>query len=160
MAAAAHLKARVQTLGGSHLSTTSERVYDPVEMQGSGQSNRHIYARLIVAGQTPYPFDNISGAGCIQLPLNEFSWWGEASVGHHETVETWLNVTRSSANNLDGAIWWPETAATHNHINLRNAAPSDVIMDSSLSVPVFLREYEPEGMWSRAHGSCESMDTR
>lgn len=95
----------------------------------------HIYARLIVAGQTPYPFDNISGAGRIRLPVNGFSWWGKVSVGHHETIEIPLNVGLSSANNLDGAIWWPETAATHNDIDLRIVSPTGVVMDSSISIP-------------------------
>lgn len=95
----------------------------------------HVYARLIVAGQTPYPFDNISGAGRIRLPVNGFSWWGKVSVGHHETVEIPLNVGLSSANNLDGAIWWPETAATHNDIDLRIVSPAGVVMDSSISIP-------------------------
>jgi hypothetical protein len=95
----------------------------------------HIYARLIVAGQTPYPFDNTSGAGRIRLPVNGFSWWGKVSVGHHETVEIPLSITRSSANNLDGAIWWPETAAAHNDIDLRIVSPSGVVMDSSISIP-------------------------
>jgi serine protease AprX len=95
----------------------------------------HVYARLIVAGQTPYPFDNISGAGRIRLPINGFSWWGKVSVAHHETVEIPLNVTRESANNLDGAIWWPETAANHNDIDLRIVSPSGAVMDSSISIP-------------------------
>lgn len=113
----------------------------------------HIYARLIVAGQTPYPFDNISGAGRIQLPVNGFSWWGKVSVGHHETVEIPLNITRSSANNLDGAIWWPETTATHNDIDLRIVSPTGVVMDSSISIPsvferVRARDSVATGSWT------------
>ena len=85
--------------------------------------SRACVARLIVAGQTPYPFNNTSGAGPIRLPVKGFSWWGKVSVGHHDTVEIPLNVTRSSANNLDGAIWWPETTAMH--IEIPPALPED-----------------------------------
>lgn len=95
----------------------------------------HVYARLIVAGQTPYPFNNTSGAGRVRLPVNGFSWWGKVSVSNHETIEVPLNVSRSTANNLDGAIWWPETTSGHNDIDLRIVSPTGSVMDSSVSIP-------------------------
>lgn len=95
----------------------------------------HVYARLIVAGQTPYPFNNTSGAGPVRLPVNGFSWWGKVSVSNHETIEVPLNVSRSTANNLDGAIWWPETTSGHNDIDLRIVSPTGSVMDSSVSIP-------------------------
>jgi len=95
----------------------------------------HVYARLIVSGQTPFPFNNTSGAGRIRLPVNGFSWWGKVSVGQSETVEIPLNLTRASANNVDGAIWWPETSANHNDIDLRIVSPSGTVMDASVSIP-------------------------
>lgn len=95
----------------------------------------HVYARLIASGQTPYPFNNTSGTGPIRLPVNGYSWWGKVSVGHHEIVEIPLNVARQSANNLDGAIWWPEAASNHNDIDLRIVSPAGTVMDSSISIP-------------------------
>ena len=79
---------------------------------------------MIVAGQDPYPFDNTVGAGRLRLPVNGFSWWGKVSVGNGDVVEIPLNVTRTSANNLDGAIWWPETTSNHNDIDLSFCYPS------------------------------------
>jgi len=117
-------------------------------MRRVGQTDPgHVYARLIVSGQNPYPFDNTVGAGRIRLPVNGYSWWGKVSVGNAEVVEIPLNVTRSSANNLDGAIWWPESVSNHNDIDLRIVSPSGSIMDSSISIPsVFER--------ARASGSA------
>ena len=94
----------------------------------------HVYARMIVAGQNPYPFDNTQGAGRAELPVNGYSWWGKVSIGHHETIDIPLNVTRASAHDLDGAIWWPETAASHDDIDLRIVSPSGSVMDASVSV--------------------------
>ena len=105
-------------------------------MRRVGQTDPgHVYARLIVAGQNPYPFDNSIGAGRIRLPINGYSWWGKVSVGNGEVVEIPLNVTRSTANNLNGAIWWPESVSNHNDVDLRIISPSGATMDSSISIP-------------------------
>jgi hypothetical protein len=94
----------------------------------------HVYARLILSGQDPYPFDNVVGAGRIKLPINGYSWWGKVSVGHGEVVEIPLNVGQPSAHDLDGALWWPEGAATHNDIDLSLVSPSGTVVDSSISI--------------------------
>jgi serine protease AprX len=94
----------------------------------------HVYARLILAGQDPYPFDNTVGAGRIKLPVNGYSWWGKVSIGHHETIEIPLGVSRASANNLDGSLWWPEALTGHNDIDLSIVSPTGAVFDTSLSV--------------------------
>ena len=56
-------------------------------------------------------------------------------MSNHETIEIPLNVSRSTANNLDGAIWWPEATSAHNDIDLRIVSPTGSVMDSSVSIP-------------------------
>jgi hypothetical protein len=55
-------------------------------------------------------------------------------VGHGEVVEIPLNVGQPSAHDLDGALWWPEGAATHNDIDLSLVSPSGTVVDSSISI--------------------------
>ncbi len=115
-------------------------------MRRVGQTDPgHVYARLIVAGQTPYPFDNTVGAGRIRLPVNGYSWWGKVSVGNGEVVEIPLNVTRATANNLDGAIWWPESTSSHNDIDLRVVSPSGSVADLSVSTPSVFERVRASG---------------
>lgn len=94
----------------------------------------HVYARLILSGQDPYPFDNTVGAGRIKLPVNGFSWWGKVSVSHHEVVEIPFTVTQSTAHDIDGALWWPEGLTGHNDIDLQIVSPSGSVMSSSISI--------------------------
>ena len=115
-------------------------------MRRVGQTDPgHVYARMIVAGQDPYPFDNTLGAGRLRLPVNGFSWWGKVSVGNGDVVEIPLNVTRASANNLDGAIWWPETTSNHNDIDLRIVSPSGTVADFSVSIPSVFERVRANG---------------
>lgn len=103
----------------------------------------HVYARMILSGQQPYPFNNTSGAGRVVMPVNGFSWWGKARIHDGETIDIPLNVTAASANQLDGAIWWPESGGrflfwrtdTHNDVDLSLVSPSGSVIDSSISVP-------------------------
>ncbi len=94
----------------------------------------HVYARMILSGQDPYPFDNTVGAGRVKLPINGFSWWGKVSVGHHEVIEIPLNIAQVTANNLDGALWWPEALSGHNDVDVSLVSPSGAVMGSSVSV--------------------------
>lgn len=94
----------------------------------------HVYARMILSGQDPYPFDNTVGAGRVKLPINGHSWWGKVSVGHHEAIEIPLNVAQINANNLDGALWWPEGLIGHNDIDVSIISPSGATISSSVSI--------------------------
>jgi hypothetical protein len=98
---------------------------------------------MILSGQQPYPFNNTSGAGPINLPTNGHAWWGKVSVSDGQTIEISLPVSSNGANTLDGALWWPETAFTigpfviesHNDVDLSLVDPGGVTRDSSLSIP-------------------------
>ncbi len=80
----------------------------------------HVYAQLILSGQQPYPFDNVSGAGRLRLPdLRGQIWWGKTTVSQGQTVNIPLFVNANARNIFDGALWWPETPAqAHNDLNL------------------------------------------
>src|SRR5262249_32000763 len=93
-----------------------------------------VYSFLILSGQQPYPFDNITGAGRLILPTNGWAWWGKLSVAAGATIEVPLNVSGASSNTLDVAIWWPETATqAHNDIDLRLVDPNGTAQAISIS---------------------------
>jgi hypothetical protein len=102
-----------------------------------------VYAQMILSGQQPYPFNNTSGAGRLQLPTNGYAWWGKVSISDGQTIDVTLPVSSNAANTLDGALWWPETAftfgpfvfETHNDVDLSLIDPSGVTRDSSISIP-------------------------
>jgi serine protease AprX len=94
-----------------------------------------VYAYLILSGQQPYPFDNITGAGQLILPAAGQTWWGKVSVGDQATVDIPLSVSGTSPNTLDAALWWPETATqAHNDIDLDLVDPGGAIQDISMSI--------------------------
>jgi hypothetical protein len=94
----------------------------------------HVYARMILAGQDPYPFDNTVGAGKIVLGTGGHAWWGKVVVGNHVTVEIPINVS-SGKGKIEGSLWWPEDAAdSHADIDLKLVDPNGVVRDSSISV--------------------------
>jgi hypothetical protein len=104
-------------------------------MRRFGQTDPgHVYARLILSGQDPYPFDNTVGAGRVRLPINGHSWWGKVSIGNGEVVEIPLSVTSATAHDLDGSLWWPEGLSGHNDVDLKIVSPTGVVMNSSLSI--------------------------
>jgi hypothetical protein len=100
-----------------------------------------VYAQLILSGQTPYPFDNTVGAGPLRLQPDGSAWWGKVSVADRATVDIPIAISRSTANTLDAAIWWPEvaldvassTSDPHNDIDLFLVDPSGNTRASSTS---------------------------
>ena len=104
-----------------------------------------VYAQLILSGQQPYPFNNTSGAGRLQLPTNGWAWWGKVSVTGGMTINIPINISSGTANTFDGALWWPETAAqNHNDIDLYLIDPNGNMRDFSFSIPsVFERARVP-----------------
>ena len=103
-----------------------------------------IYAQMILSGQQTYPFNNTSGAGPIRLPTDGWAWWGKVSVANGMTIDIPLSISGTSANTLDGALWWPEWAfqfpfvgriEVHNDIDLHLVDPAGATRASSISVP-------------------------
>lgn len=76
-----------------------------------------VYARMIVAGQNPYPFDNTQGARRVKLPVNG-PGGPRQKIGRHVTIDVPIYVTRATAHDLDGAIWWPESRTGQDDIDL------------------------------------------
>jgi len=94
-----------------------------------------VYAQLILSGQQPYPFNNTSGAGPLRLPTDGWAWWGKVAVHDGETIDIPLGIDGASANTLDGALWWPETATqAHNDIDLYLVDPAGNVRDTSYSI--------------------------
>src|SRR5262245_39153819 len=93
----------------------------------------HVYARLILAAQDPFPFDNTVGAGRIKLPINGVSWWGKVSVGNGQVVDIPLSIG-SGKHDLDGSLWWPEGQSGHNDVDLSLVSPSGSVVASSISI--------------------------
>jgi hypothetical protein len=101
-----------------------------------------VYAHMILSGQQPYPFNNISGAGPLRLPTDGFAWWGKVSVRDGQTIEIPVSVS-GSPNRFDAALWWPESAwqflfitvEQHNDVDLSIIDPGGTTRASSLSIP-------------------------
>ncbi len=102
-----------------------------------------VYAQVILSGQQPYPFNNTSGAGPLRLPTDGWAWWGKVAVGNGVTINIPLTLGGASPNNLDGALWWPETPSqAHNDIDLYLVDPGNNERDLSVSIPsVFERAH-------------------
>ncbi|HET9516505.1 MAG TPA: S8 family serine peptidase [Actinoplanes sp.] len=99
----------------------------------------HVYSQAILGGQTTWPFDNNTGAGPFVLGTGGTAWWGKVNVGHGTQVDIPINVT-AGKNLFEGALWWPESAALHNDIDLALVAPDGTVRDISISgVSVFER---------------------
>jgi hypothetical protein len=103
-----------------------------------------VYAQLILSGQQPFPFNNTSGAGPIQLPTNGWAWWGKVLVTNGATIDIPLSISGTKPNTLDGALWWPEWAfqlpfigrfEIHNDIDLHLVDPSGTTRALSISIP-------------------------
>lgn len=104
-----------------------------------------VYAQLILSGQDPYPFNNTRGAGPIELPTNGWAWWGKVAINNGGQIDIPLNLSGSSLNTFDAALWWPETPAqAHNDIDLYLIDPGGISRDYSYSIPsVFERAHVP-----------------
>lgn len=112
-----------------------------------------VYSHLILSGQQPYPFNNTSGAGKINMPTGGHGYWGKTVILNGSTLEIPINVGAGKTK-IEGALWWPETSSqSHNDVDLSLISPSGVVMDSSISIPsVFERaRYEAsslqQGTW-------------
>jgi subtilisin family serine protease len=106
-----------------------------------------VYSHLILSGRQPL-FDNNTGVGVIFLPpVNGTEWFGKVSVANGATIDIPLNILAGgSLNNLNGALWWPETIEqTHNDIDLYLVDPSGTERVSSLSGPSVFERARVDG---------------
>jgi serine protease AprX len=60
---------------------------------------------MILAGQQPYPFNNTSGAGPLQLPTDGWAWWGKVSVSNGMTIDIPLNISAASGEPCMNTKW-------------------------------------------------------
>lgn len=113
-----------------------------------------VYAQMILSGQTPYPFDNNSGAGHLHLPTDGWAWWGKVNVNNNDRIDIPISIG-SNISRLDAALWWPEfaikilwiTLDPHNDIDLHLIDPAGRTRASSISVnSVFERAQVTEGI--------------
>jgi hypothetical protein len=111
-----------------------------------------VYAHLILSGQQPYPFNNTTGAGPLNLPTNGWVWWGKVSVTDGATIDIPLKYPGGKGTTLDGALWWPETAQPsstaaeqHNDIDLHLFNPSGLPRDFSSSIPSVFERARVDG---------------
>ncbi|MFN8423980.1 MAG: S8 family serine peptidase [Anaerolineae bacterium] len=112
-----------------------------------------VYAHLILIGQTPWPFNNTSGAGKLRMPTNGLSWWGKVKVADGATIDIPITVADAGGAGVDAALWWPEMATQqHNDVDVALVRPDGTEAASSLStVSVFERARAsgavPAGLW-------------
>lgn len=106
-----------------------------------------VYSHLILSGRQT-AFDNNNGTGLIFLPpVNGTEWFGKVSVANNATIDIPLNILAGgSLNTLNGALWWPETAAqTHNDIDLYLVDPNGNELAYSVSTPSVFERARVDG---------------
>ena len=92
-----------------------------------------IYANLIAMGGAPSAgFDNTQGAGLLTLLTNGAWFAGKTSVTNAATVDLPFTIS-NTVSSIDAAIWWPESSATHNDVDLSLVNPSGTVVASSVS---------------------------
>lgn len=101
-----------------------------------------VYAQMILSGQQPYPFNNTTGAGPLQLPTNGWAWWGKVSVSNGQTIDIPIGIQGANANTFDVALWWPDISFdiwvihidAHSDIDLHVIDPAGIERASSISI--------------------------
>jgi len=93
---------------------------------------------MILTGRSG-SFNNNEGAGLIQLPTNGTFNLGNVTMNSGTVVDIPLTLG-GSVSALDVALWWPETAAVHNDVDVSLINPSGSTVGSSISgVSIFER---------------------
>ena len=93
-----------------------------------------VNAMLLAAGENRVSpaFNNSIGAGNLLLPTNASIHTGKITVTHQQTVDVGVSVGAGTL--IDAAIWWPETVAQHNDIDVTLKTPAGSDASSSHSV--------------------------
>ncbi|HEY3080446.1 MAG TPA: S8 family serine peptidase [Chloroflexota bacterium] len=99
------------------------------------------YARMILGGQHPWPYDNVEGAGDLKLPTCSTSYWGTVTINSTgSTVDIPISVPLWRSG-LQASLWWPEgVSESHDDIDVHIIDPSNVERAKGFSaVSVFER---------------------
>lgn len=104
--------------------------------QGATGNPGEIYVHLILSGQISWPtYNNDTGVGLLIMPSNGTLHRGTVTITNGQVLNIPITIPAGTTR-LDGALWWPETAAqTHNDIDLRLIDPSGVERAASRSGP-------------------------
>jgi hypothetical protein len=83
------------------------------------------YARLILGGQHPWPYDNVEGAGDEKMPTCGTSYWGTVTInGTGSIVDVPIGVP-AWRSGLQAALWWPEgVSESHDDVDVHIIDPS------------------------------------
>ena len=92
----------------------------------------HIYAALIASGSKP-AFDNNEGAGRVQMFTGGAYSFGRTTVATGGVVNVAVSVPAGSTRPINAALWWPETAAGHNDVDLWLLSESGGLLTFSVS---------------------------
>jgi len=93
---------------------------------------------MILSGRSGH-FNNSEGAGLIQLPTNGTFNLGNVTMNTGTVVDISLPFS-GSVSALDVSLWWPETSAVHNDVDVSLIDPSGSTVASSISgVSIFER---------------------
>jgi serine protease AprX len=90
----------------------------------------HVYAFLIAAGGDDASCLNTTGCGILRMPVGGQSFMGRVDVASGATVDVPVTIGLP-AREVRGAIWWPESGAAHQNIDLRLIRPNGNIANSS-----------------------------
>ncbi len=94
----------------------------------------HVYARMILYGQEAYPFDNNTGAGDLIMGTGGTVHYGKVNVSDGQTIDIPVSVS-PNRDTIEAALWWPESTAVHNDVDLQLIAPNGAVADLSVSSP-------------------------
>lgn len=110
------------------------------EMGGNGTiAPGAVYSMLLASGNsangsaTAPPVNNTNGAGVLRLPNAPSTFQTEvAPVSNLQTLSEHILVP-STAGSFNAVIYWPETTASHDDVDLTVVDPNGVVRGASLS---------------------------
>jgi serine protease AprX len=86
-----------------------------------------VYARMILSGQNPWPYDNTQGAGHIEMPTCSTSYWGTVTINATGSIVDIPIGVPAGRTGLQAALWWPEgVAEAHDDIDVHIMDPANV----------------------------------
>lgn len=108
------------------------------------------YSVLIAAGNNRHWRLSKKGAGLVELPWSGKLDWGKLEIGHKNGQKYRFTVTHS-AGKVSAAVWWPDGAESHSHIDLVLYDPSGEEAARSQAVDSVFEKLEAparQGEWT------------